>query len=438
MKILSSLSRQEEAIQIGIQGLHAVGERVTRTPSQWRILWDHYCFKWTYRSVHTRTFSEVDDRLMTIKMKMFMEIAVIAHTIDEPKLLVYMIFNIVKLSQVCTCDYVVAHAIVAYGFILITQFNDMKRGYYLGKMAMELIPSIKYLDIIVKIKHIYGSFILPWYAPYQESCELLQETYQLAEKAADYYFGSFADANYRLLTFSLHPLCSASELKAQRAEVKIPVMEAFYDVRQHYFAFLTDQAPNDYTSMMRVKKKDNYSIHDFYEQYIRCALSMIYGFHQEAFDAQLFEDPQVLGNILPMQISDLQFFGFLIALDVYRKKGVIQKLIAIKRQWKAIKKMRRWSKTCPHNFYHRYVLMKAEWAHYFGLNRLASRHYKAAVHEMNQSQIIMDIGLIYERLAHYYNRIGNHEENKACIAQAVTGYQSWGAHAKAEALGKIE
>ena len=47
---------------------------------------------------------------------------------------------------------------------------------------------------------------MPWYAPYQESCDLLQETYQLAEKAADYYFGSFADANYRLLTFSLHPL----------------------------------------------------------------------------------------------------------------------------------------------------------------------------------------------------------------------------------------
>ena len=294
------------------------------------------------------------------------------------------------------------------------------------------------MNIIVKIKHIYASFILPWHMPYRSSCELLHDTSQLAKKSADYYFGSFADGNYLLLRFYLYPLCQSKDLEAQKAQTKIPVMEEFYDIRLFYFPLLTQSAPDTYADIHRQRQEEGYSTHAFYELFLKCTLCAIYGFNEAAYQDRLFEDPRLLGkvmtNILPMQISDLQFFGSLITFDVCRSGGILKKIKGLMYQWKAIKKMKYWSNNCKANFYHRYILMKAEWCQNMGLNRYARHYYEVALNELKTSEIMMDVGLFYERVAQFYLRNGDRQKGQGYMQQAIEGYRAWGAKAKADQL----
>ena len=434
VKLLSSLNQQNYAVRIGIEGLRMIGIKCSQTPSLFNILKDHYYFKVIYKKLAQQKRIEEKNHLMVLQIKMFTELAIIAHTTDEPKLLIHMIFKIMHVSLKSSCDYLIAHAYVAYGLILITKFNDHKRGMFFGKLAVNLVASSTYLDIITKVRHINASFIMPWHQPYKECSHELKATYKLANQSADYYFAGFADANNRMLTFSLEPL----KLKDTFEEgfIMNPIMKEFYNIRRFYLYFLIEKQPNSFKTILRKKSgdDDSKSIHIYYENFLQRFLSMLFGFYDEGYNNSINMNTKVMGNMLAMQICDNFLCNAIICSRNFKKGSLLKKTNCLKHLVVSLSKLNQWQKVYNQNFRHRYLFIKALLFETIGLNRLALSHYKNAVKELDKSNILMDFGIFYEYIAHFFYKLNNINEAKHYLQKSLDSYSKWGAHAKVEHL----
>ena len=340
VKLLSSLNRQKEAITFGIEGLHLIGIKCSRTPSLATILKDHYYFKLIYKKASQSKTHKRIRPFNGIANKMFTELAVIAHTTDEPKLLIHMIFKIMHASLKSSCDYLIAHAYVAYGLILITQFNDHKRGMFFGKLSANLVASSPYLDIITKVKHINASFIMPWHQPYKKCSNELKATYSLANQSADYYFAGFADANNRMLSFSLEPLSLKDTF--EEGFVMNPIMQEFYDIREFYLPFLVQTSPNSFNTILRKKDGLDYTktIHAYYENHLQRFLCMLFGFYDDGYKHTININSKVMGNILAMQICDNYLCNAIICSKVFKNGSLLKKINCLKHILNSLSKLK--------------------------------------------------------------------------------------------------
>ena len=98
--------------------------------------------------------------------------------------------------------------------------------------------------------------------------------------------------------------------------------------------------------------------------------------------------------------------------------------------------MRTWADHCPENFEHKYQLVEAEKARVLGQGAIA--HYELAIHGARENGYIQEEALALERLGDYYT-LSDIYQALACLEDARTSYNKWGAKAKVEKLDeKIE
>jgi signal transduction histidine kinase len=128
------------------------------------------------------------------------------------------------------------------------------------------------------------------------------------------------------------------------------------------------------------------------------------------------------------------FFSALTLIDIYRDASLAQRLKIRLRLFKYTGNLRRWSRHCPQNFRHKYLLIKAEMACLRNNPNQATSTFNAALQIAADNGYTQDIALIHERYGQYFLRHNWQELATPHLRKAWELYHHWGAFAKTEEM----
>jgi len=131
-------------------------------------------------------------------------------------------------------------------------------------------------------------------------------------------------------------------------------------------------------------------------------------------------------------IIEYNFYHSLILLALYPNSAVQQTY------WKQIianqNQMKIWSDHCQENFYHKYLLVKAEIARIEGNTLEAMDLYDQAIASARENEFIQHQALANELAANFWLALGKAEIAQLYLKKAHYGYQLWGTKRKVEQL----
>jgi signal transduction histidine kinase len=96
--------------------------------------------------------------------------------------------------------------------------------------------------------------------------------------------------------------------------------------------------------------------------------------------------------------------------------------------------LRRFAEACPENYRHKQLLVEGELCRLTGEAERAAALYDQAIDEAAREGFVQDEALGNELAGRLYRTLGRKRLGDMYLAQAVGGYERWGAHAKAQAL----
>lgn len=130
------------------------------------------------------------------------------------------------------------------------------------------------------------------------------------------------------------------------------------------------------------------------------------------------------------------YYAALIFLSRYPTLSGAEKMLALKRIKKSMRKLNEFADSAPMNYLHRFYLLSAEWARVQGKNDLAEDYYDKAVELANVNNHINDEAMANEAAAKFYLGIGKSKIAQAYMADAGYCYKKWGALGKLNQLEK--
>ncbi|MBU1168618.1 MAG: AAA family ATPase [Proteobacteria bacterium] len=99
-------------------------------------------------------------------------------------------------------------------------------------------------------------------------------------------------------------------------------------------------------------------------------------------------------------------------------------------------KMNLWTKNCPENFEHKYLLVEAERARIKGKRKKAAAFYDRAIASAHDNGYTQNEAIANERAALFFRETGDMEQACQYMKNAQYGYIKWGATAKVKDLEK--
>jgi hypothetical protein len=107
---------------------------------------------------------------------------------------------------------------------------------------------------------------------------------------------------------------------------------------------------------------------------------------------------------------------------------------ALTRVFRVRRTLRKWGRSCPQNFEHRFLLVEAEWLRSLGRRTRALRKYEEAIAAAHEYGFVQDAALSNELAAELQIENSNPGGARPHLLEALEGYRAWGAFAKVKDL----
>lgn len=287
------------------------------------------------------------------------------------------------------------------------------------------------LNTIIRGRHIFGSFVMPWFESYSKCCDLLRDTYNLAIKVDEHEFRSFSIQNCNVLKFSTEVLESDSDIQGfSDSNITQPIMNENNKLINYYSHMLAVKGINSLLESDQPPVNLKYDISKNIFLNIKQSAYFLFGHHQKSFEVRKSVTRNMMGFMMPIQKSDHSFFGFLTCSALFETEKGLGKFKYVIIMIKEVQKMKKWATHCAINFNHRYLIMKAELCMVCHRKKSAYKLYKKSIQAAKASGIQMDIAIAYEISARYYFKTKQQKHGDDMIQKAKDAYRNWGAHAK--------
>jgi predicted ATPase/class 3 adenylate cyclase len=437
-----------EAIDVAVQALELLGEKIPRSPSTPQLLQE---LARARLAIGGKSISDLKGLPRMRKAEKLAAMRVLMLTtppayFDDPNLMPYLALRMVRLSLKYGNAAHSAYGYVAYGLVLCGVLNAMEKGREFGQLALDLVEEFNAQDIKGKVIMVNGGFIQHWKSPLRDSLPQFEKGAAASIEAGDLEFhgyNRYAYASYSY--FSGMPLERVAEiLEEQNAAVREHkhektdrimrmAWEAVRDLRGEAAGPRPGDMPefDEEANLTLWKERDRQAFAYFYLY----ALNRQY--MQQDFEGCL-ESAAIIGEHLHAVMGMTYVVWYrtfeslaLTALLPHMQSG---RPGALRRVRANQRRLRKWSEGAPENYLHKYHLVTAELERIRGNEVKAEAAYEASIRLSREHGALHDHALAHELAGRFQLTRGQQTAGRAHLKEARSAYLQWGALAWVEAL----
>ncbi|MFZ5572804.1 MAG: diguanylate cyclase [Thermodesulfobacteriota bacterium] len=452
LQMLANLTRFQEALEAGRQGLRLLGVNLPKKGSKRAVLWHVVRIR---RAMSGRRPSELldlpamTDTAVFLAMKILMNLTMSAYFVSTDYGIL-MALKMMELSLRHGNSSISPYAYAVYGVTIGAGFGDYARGARFGRLAERLHERLGLAEIEAKIPLIVGGGIAVWNRPLIEALALTRKALDKALENGDLNSAIYAVQSIAILmTCRGAPLGELMDECRRRLDfitrTKDPgalnslrsILQFAKSLRDETSApFRMDDESFVESDHLRDMESDGIPIILGRHHILKMQLHVLAEEYDQAFQSALESEkwlPYSLGMIVT---ADHAFYMGLIALELLGRTGSGGKAGLLRRAVFCRRRLKRWARFCPWNFRHKELLLDAEMARLHGRTRKAMQDYDRAVSSARENGFVQDAALAAERAAGYYLAMGLDRQARPLIFEARSNYQRWGAAAKIRLLEK--
>lgn len=341
---------------------------------------------------------------------------------------------------------------VWYGMHLGSEQGDYKRGYEFGELAFALIEKTATRYMIPRLGCIHGVFVAPWRTDLKACLKILHQGYQVGlELGEDFWTGTIAYA----IVYSM--IIKGDELEeiyqesqkyldfARRIKQRIPTN--MITISQQFILSLQGKTrkPGSFSDSTYQEEQHIHAIREsgairplFWYYKIKMQALYLSDLYEDAYQVAL-ESRRVIEQGASFGVVTLQehyFYYSLILAARYKDASPLEQ----GEYWQILTRnqenMRLWSRNCPENYRHKYLLISAEIARLQGAEEAASVLYDQAIIAAHEHHYIQNEALANELAARFYLARKQETIARGYLLKARNGYMKWGAMARVKLLDK--
>jgi len=447
MQAFNAQDKLQEGLDVALKGLHRLGVKLPERPNPLQIV------KALLATRLQIGFKSLDDLLQLplmeneniIEALRVISIAAAPAYQARPNLFPILIFTMVRLSVKYGNSKISAYAYSLYGVALTGVLGNFKQGYEYGKLGLKVLERNNARALEPKCGGLYNYFLRHWCEPVSETIQpmvrlahVAQETGDIEYEAYHYYF--FCQAKFVM-----------GENIASVLDEVIPYHNAVINLKQtnqaYVFAILhqvilnlrgTPENPEELSgsaydefSMLPHFKEIELVSPIFFTYFYKSVLCYLFGNFKGAKANIDIALPMIEAAMAMTVIPWFYYFESLIHFALKRSGLEGFKATRVRRN---IRKIKRWTLSCPANNLHRLALLEAELASSKNQHHKAVAMYERSISLANNNGFYHDAGIACERTSDYYASLGGHNEAALYLDFAIENYETWGANGKVRQL----
>ncbi len=340
-----------------------------------------------------------------------------------------------------------ASAYIWYGSLLCGAYAEPEIGFRFGQLGIRLLDRFPSGVIAAKAHHLFGTFILPWTRPIEESLGQLREGHRCGMEHGDFeysfyaaiqqnshrmFFGSdsFADI-YRDQQLCLS-LIDRFRYAFHRDLARIPmqsVLNHIGDVANP--AELRGEILDADREIERWRAERSYIL--LLSAYAnKATVAYLYGDYRQALQAARDGRPYVAGAAGTLYVAQYVFYYAMAALACLPNSPEREGKALLDDVDTHIATFEAWSQHAPQNFASHHRLLLAERAAVMGDIPAAMKEYERAINATRQQRQLMLEALSCECAARFYHRLGHRDIEHMYLRKAYHAY------ARSDIIGKQE
>ncbi|NQY75392.1 MAG: AAA family ATPase [Candidatus Margulisbacteria bacterium] len=337
-----------------------------------------------------------------------------------------------------------SYAYMGLGVILCRDYNQYKRGYQLGLLALKLNSKYDNKQLNCKLKVDLGIFISPWLKHLQRSTRILRQAYQDGVNAGDSLYSNLAlkgmiqqmviQGNSIKNVLEETKTCAAitKQSQHQRTIHTHTLTEHFMMALQGLTHSTTNMSHGSFHEGEYIESLNGTQDKDTLIWYslIKLQLSyLMYNYDQTAKIVNHIMETldETKGQILQ---AEFMYYTVLSISVLFKTASIKKRFVYLKLMNRCRTSLKEWSKICPENFEHKYLLVEAEMANAFNQYNESERLYDKAADSALKNEYLQNAGIAYEcALRHAIDR-GKESDAIRYLEKSIKAYKQWGATGK--------
>ena len=347
-------------------------------------------------------------------------------------------------------SYASSISVVTWGLLSSLALGDLKAGDEFGEVGLQLSKRYKDRAIRSKVNGIYSFLVRHWCHPLNESLELMREGFRYGYEGGDLQWACYNAAQYVLFISALGWNIDTviDEIRkydefAYRSQDRfwIDVNEILRLQLENLRGDLEDPTSfndgkfDEEQFLATLPPKDSERTIVYYHIY-KAQLCYLRGDFEAAREQceQTEKYLEIIGG--QFTVHEHAFYYALTLTALYpsqnpRQKRKFRKLINAH-----LKKLRKWSQSCPANCLHKALLVEAELAGLDGKQHDAMERYEQAIQTAREQEYVNHEGMANLLAGKCCIRAGLQTSAKAYLVNARYGYERWGALGLVDDLNK--
>ena len=450
LKVMLESSRGEHqvAIEHGIAGLRALGERLSARPGRLTALAE---LARTWRELRRidpddlagRPSSRSEDAAAS---RLLVALSAPAYLTD-PNLLAIVMMRIVRRSLAFGMSDVSSHGFAGFGLIVSGLLGAYDRALRYATVAHRLAERFANPWLAPKVDLMSGIFIQPWTRPFERCEDILARGSAVASDNADFVYASYTATSMSCLLYYRGAPLAAVSIAAEAAlrhthRARDCDMEAVVTTVIHAARCLCGEtespidlstAGHDDAAFLATLDERTMPIGAFFCPAIRCGVLYLHGRpdlacelgrRAGAFEANALSNPS---------LAEYLFYYAMALLARWPELPRAERRAARRLVRRARKRFAIWSRHCPENFAARQALLEAELARVAGRGQVLDR-LNAALEAAVRHDRIQYEALAAELAARHCEAQGQSSMAELYRERALRAYQRWGATTKVALL----
>ncbi len=451
IKAYVSLTKNEEAFDIGIECLKKLGVKFPSKPNPLHIIFNLLATKFLLRNKSAETLLSLPN--MTLEkesaiMEVLSEIAQPSY-FAKKNYFPLIVFKQINLSIKHGNHQHTAFAYATYGIVMCGSTFEFDEGLKFGELSVSLTDKFQTQGLLAKTHFINGNFIRNWKYPYRENLPEILFSYHKGIENGDFLFASYAAFNYCVIKFFMDvPLTQlrsemdgyASSLTKIKQDLGLRWLNTF---RQTVQILEKTNAETQLLGPYYNEEIDHPKQEESFDYTGLCVyainkmlLNFLFGNHDEVI-AHGDKGFKVLDNVLAWpHIPFMQSLYAIATLKSAEKKSGIKKQLLILKAKKYLAKIEKAAKSSPENYITKMYLVQAELNQIKGEKEKAALLFDQAIKAGGESKLMMEEAIANESAGKFYLAYSDQAKGTKYLLEARRLYLKWGALAKVEQLDK--
>jgi signal transduction histidine kinase/GAF domain-containing protein len=342
-----------------------------------------------------------------------------------------------------------SYAYVMFGMILGPRFNDYKKGFAFGNLALSLIEKHELGRFNARVLMVFGQIVSPWTEHVRIGRQFMQRAAIVAQERGDLAFETFSRINLVANRFLCGDPLEELQQEAEQAlafVIKVDSKPAYITITamcklitnlrglQPKFGSFNDSAFDEARFEANMEGYAKHSMTAIFYWIRKLQVRFIANQFSAALESAASAESLLWTSPSFIQLCEFHFYAAM-ARAVHCSGAPLEQQAALRRSLLSHQEnLAFWAANCPANFGSRAALIAAEIARLDGRTLDAERLYEEAVRSAQEHGFIQLEGIAHEAAARFYAARGFHTIADAYLENARSCYLRWGADAKVRQL----